>query len=640
MSIEVIKNQPVLFHPQGFDESCMCCEEQAPCAHPMLMADGDTLYAQVKMTPCGEELICGQLVSSAELVTDGTFENGGADWDTTGTTWTFTNNEACYELLVSPHTLSQPILGLTEGCTYRLIFETSDVVGGQIRPTLWDTVGTPTGIAENGTFEQLITISPGHVNETLLFESVGTWIGCIKNISLVELPCCWNEVEASEGTSIDYTEEGVCVNGSVSFVSDVTGATTGGERYVVSFTIYNYVSGEVDVQFGSGNLIEGDYQNNGQKFAYDFFLTDTQLAFVLTDFIGCIKDISIKLLSEPVFYAVNQDTGEIIDLGTTLLSFVEDRVILALPLEGEVILSYGCWRLCLVNQCGTTGEQLIVNGEFTDDLSGWTDGPGWFWDNGTAHFEDTGVSSLFFQTLEDSVRACVTVEVSLITGNDGLHFDIILGGDVVDAIIIREPGVYVLCGVIDRVQFTAPGGSGQEYVIDNVSALEIEDCEECQAWCSNCINYRPSFSCEFPLIESYNDENDSFGFVWHDNDGNVAFKLAHRLRASLNNPRYPEESVDYDFSDGSRKDTFGQSDKNWQLFINKETGDERVHDVVRLQKRSDHLFITTQNGTEEYWAEKGDYNPQWPEPAGSCTAPASFRVGIKTSTLYNNLCSE
>lgn len=639
MSLEILENQPIVFFPPGQSASCKDCGGEA-CA---LFQDGDELFAQVKLDVCGDELICGQLNSGPELVTDGTFEEGGTHWDTTGTTWTFDDNMACYELLASPHSIFQTIVGLTEECRYRLVFTTKNVIGGQIRPTLWDTVGTPTPIAANGTFEEIITIAPGHVNETLLFETVGTWEGCITNISLVELPCCWNEVEAAEGTVISYTEDGVCINGSVSLISDVVGAIVGGgNRYVVTFAIFSYVAGEVDVQFGSANLIEGDYTGNGQKFAYDFFLGDTALALVFTNFIGCIRDISIKLLVEPEFYAVNMSSGEIVDLGTANTSFYEDRAILHLFLEGQSILAYGCHKICVVNRCGTSGDELIRNGEFTDDLGSWTAGNGWIWDNGQAHYFDSGVSAILSQDLEDgAARACAFVKVKRVTEGGELRFSGLLATAGVDSVIITEPGVYTICGLIDEIQLVAlgsPGGqSNFEYVIDDVSVLTIEDCEECESYCSNCIKYASNLPCTL-LVEAYNDENGSWDFVWNDGAGNVVFKLQHRLDATLGNPKYPEDSVDYTFSTGETRDTFAQSEKFWLLHIDQK--DEIAHDCIRLQKRSDHLFITDENGNrKEYWAEKGDYNPKWVDPAGSNLAPAEFRVKLKNKTMYNNLCS-
>jgi hypothetical protein len=598
----------------------------------MLVADGDDIYAQVKMTPCGEELICGPIQGGVELVTDGNFVDGDTHWNEAGNNWTIANNQACYTLADGAGVFYQTIAGLAEGSTYALTFTVVEYVGGNVGATLWDTISTP--VNADGTYTQYITISPGHVNETLSFVGDISWNGCVSNISLRNT--CWTPTDIDPAAVWVFTDDNLCMNGTVNFVSNVSGAITGGSvRYVLSFTVSNYAAGEVDVLFGSGNVATGDFASNGQKFVYDFFITDTDLAFIFTDFIGCISNVSIKLLYPPTFYAVNTETGEIVNLSTAL-SFVEDRIILKLTMNGEDVFSYGCWKICMINQCGAGADQ-VVNGNFQDDLSGWTAGPGWAWDDGTAHFTNTGVSSLLFQVFEAEVQACVTVKVTKVVGE--LHLNILHGSDLVDTITITTPGVYTLCGLITRISFAASGGDGNEYIIDDVTAFEIEDCDDCAAYCSNCIKYAASYDCkEVRLIQGYNDANGSFGFVWNDNAGNNVFKLSHRLVSTLNNPRYPEESNDYTFSVGTTDDTFAQSDKTQQLFINKETGDERVHDVVRLQKRSRHLIISDVNGSAEYWAEKGDYNPDWAEPAGSCSAPARFRVKKKNATLYNNLC--
>lgn len=735
MAIEIIPNQPVNFiRPDEVEANCQCGGVNQ-CA---LVQDGDDLFLQVKMEPCGNELICGtygginlacngDFELGDELVNNGTFSGNANGW-TLGTNWAYGTNNACATSADVGETLSQGIdivigkyyyvvytienyaagdvrveLGATNGITrsadgtyneiiqagvgssivfdnigtdftgcitgvsvklldcwtitgqpeidgggacinaasvglhqelaivtgntYLVTFTISNYSAGQIVGTLGGTAFPSNPFTANGTYTETVVAGAGTL---IALTSDVNFIGCISNVSVI----CWAVTDEGDGTTYTIGEDNICVSGTLNFTSTVANATAGTDRYVLRFTISNYVSGTVDVKFGSGDTASGGYTGNGEKFAFDVFTTDTDLSLVFTDFIGCVSDISIKLIAPPTFYAVNQETGEIINLGSTYLDFAEDRVILHLTLEGEEILTYGCWKICILNVCGTEGDDLITNGSFDDDLTGWIAGTGWEWDNGKAHYTNIAqISAVLSQTLESEARMCANAEVSKvsITGGGFFKFQLINGATVVDEIEITSPGVYALCGLATKVQFLASFAAlGDEAIVDNVSAFTIQDCDECEALCSNCFKYAADFSCT-KLIEGYCTD-DAFRFVFYDSSGNLVFKLQQRLRCELLHSKYPQDQSDYIFSTGNTAITNAMSEPYRTLNIFPMP--TYKHDCMALQKICDNLVI---DGVD-YFARKGDYTPEWNTNTNADIAPARFDVKKKTHTFFNSAC--
>jgi len=636
MAIEIIHNQPVLFRPVGWQEPCPCPGCEPDC---MMVEHDDYIYAQVKMNPCGDDFICGQPVLGPELVENGEFD-GDTGWQEAGNNWTIAALSACYTAADGAGVLYQTIAGLSEGNTYQLTFTILNYVSGTLTPFLWDTNGS--AVSADGTYVQQITIAPGHINEFLDFVDVG-WDGCITNISLTEYPDCWN-ITSPGDDPFTFSEEAVCVTGTGNLFTDTLANQPG--YFVATFTISNYVSGSVEVSGAcTDTWVGGPFTSNGEKFAYGVFAAPGVLCFEFTDFFGCISDIQLHRLIVPQFVIENTETGQqYLDLNQgAYLNFTEDRVTIKFqPLE---FLPYACYKICVIDTCLFVGTpNLVLNGTFDSDLSDWNAGAGWAWDvsnGGEAFFDiNTGFGGMEQDFIGGSQNVCARITINDISGVGAfVRFAIRDGANViVDSLDITEPGVYSLCGVAEKVTINPSNTANNSIELDNIGIFAITDCDDCSTYdyCSNCIKFAEDFGTCDLLIQSYNNENGSWGFVWNNSSGTNIFKLSHRIQSKVWHPLYPEESNDYTFSDGTTSDTFAQTDKVWTLGIDPEM--ERAHDVIRLQKRSDHFIIEDVNGSTEYWADKGDYNPDWPD--GGCRAPANIKVRIKTSTLFNNLCTE
>lgn len=634
MAIEILPNQPVLFRPTSWREPCPCDD----CNDCMMVQGADYIYAQVKMNPCGDDFICGQPVLGPELVVNGSFD-GSTGWLEAGNNWTINPGTDCYTLADGAGVLYQTIAGLTIGGAYRLTFTISSYVAGTLTPFLWSNAGA--AVSANGDYTQDITVTLS-VNNFLDFID-NAWNGCITNISLTKMPTdCWDTSFAGDDP-FNFTQEATCVAGTGNLFTDTLANTAG--YFVASFTISNYVSGTLLVRGAcTDTWMGGPFSSNGEKFAYGVFAGPGVLCFEFTDFYGCISDIHINRLYLPQLVIENIETGtQYLNLNEPpLFNIVEDRVIIKFqPLE---FLPYDCYKICVIDTCLIAGEtNKVTNGTFDSDLTDWSPGSGWAWDatnGGEAWFDrSVGTGSLSQEFSVGDITVCARITVYDIAGAGAfvrLHLRN-AANNTVEFLDITAPGVYSICGLGNQIAVEPSNSAGTVVEVDNIGVFQITDCEDCVPYdyCSNCIKFAESFESCVLLLESYNNENGSWNFVWNNAAGTNVFKLSHRVASKLWHPSYPEESNDYTFSDGTTKDTFAQSDKFWTLGIDKTT--ERTHDVIRLQKRSDNFIITDVNEARSMWADKGDYNPSdWV----GCESPAEIKVKLKTSTLYNNLCSE
>lgn len=633
MAIEIIPNQPVLFRPVGWEEPCPCESCEPDC---MLVEHDDFIYAQVKMTPCGDDYICGQPVSGPELITNGDFATNLDDW-TVDAGWVWNAGAAC---ATNGQNIGQTIAaGLNDGNSYLVTFTISNYTSNDLTFSLGGTVSGPYNA--NGTYSVIVTA--GAADEDIIFGGAGTFNGCIDDVSVREVADCWDTTFAGDNP-FTFTEEAVCVSGTGNLFTDTL--TNGPGYFVASFTISNYTSGTVQVSGAcTDTWLGGPFTSNGEKFAYGVFAGPGVLCFEFTDFFGCISDIHVNRLFIPQFVVENQETGQqYLDLNSgAFLTFVEDRVIVKFrPLE---FLPYDCHKICIVDTCLLAGAtNKVTNGTFDENLDDWNPGSGWAWDitnGGEAIFDrSTGTGSLGQEFSVTDITVCARMTVYSVSGAGAfvrLHLYNAANASV-EFLDISEPGVYSICGFGNRIEVEPSNLAGTVVEVDNIGVFQITDCEDCSPYdyCSNCIKFAEDLGGCSLLIQSYNNENGSWNFVWNNAAGTNVFKLSHRILSKLWHPVYPEESNDYTFSDGTTKDTFGQSDKVWTLGIDPEM--ERAHDVLRLQKRSDHFIIEDINESREFWAEKGDYTPDWPD--GGCRAPANIRVKLKTSTLFNNLCNE
>lgn len=633
MAIEIIPNQPVLFRPPTWREPCPCENCDPDC---MLVQENDFIYAQVKMNPCGDDLICGQPVSGPELITNGDFAANLDDW-TVDTGWAWSAGKAC---ATNGENIGQTIAaGLVDGNLYIVEFTISNYTSNDLSFSLGGTNSGPYNA--NGNYS--VIVAAGVVSDDLIFGGSATFNGCIDNVSVRAYPNCW-DTSFTGDDPFSYTEEAVCVAGTGTLFTDTLTNTAG--YFVASFTISNYVSGTVLVRGAcTDTWLGGPFSANGEKFAYGVFAGPGVLCFDFTNFFGCISDVHIHRLFIPQFVIESQTNGaQYLTLNDgAFLSFVEDRAIVKFqPIE---FLQYDCYKICIVDTCLIAGEtNEVTNGTFETDLTDWSPGSGWAWDatnGGEALFDrSVGTGSLSQEFSVSDITVCARITVYDIAGVGAfVRFHLRnAANNTVTFLDITTPGVYSICGLGNQIAVEPSNLAGTVVEVDNIGVFEVDDCEDCSPYdyCSNCIKFAESFESCVLLLESYNNENGSWNFVWNNAAGTNVFKLSHRIASKLWHPSYPEESNDYTFSDGKTSDTFGLTDKFWILGIDPES--ERAHDVLRLQKRSDHFVITDINESREFWAEKGDYNPDWPD--GGCRAPANIKVKLKTSTLFNNLCSE
>lgn len=287
-SIVSTLNQPIRYFSDD-DATCKCGERES-C---ILIEPNQQVYSQLKIFPCGEvevcnnelgdELICnGSFDLGPELVTNGTFD-GNADGWTLGTNWAYGTNNACATSADAGETLSQTI-AITSGSFYYVTFTIENYSAGDIRAELGGTTGTTR--SADGTYTELIDAGAG---TDIVFNNVGTdFTGCITDVS-VRLLDCW-----SHDSGWTWTAGLMCGDGAQNLAQEIA-ALVDFDDYQVTFTISDYVSGDLTVTLGGTAYAttfnaDGTYSiviNNGNA--------DDNLFFSgAGTFEGCIDDVSIQ----------------------------------------------------------------------------------------------------------------------------------------------------------------------------------------------------------------------------------------------------------------------------------------------------------------------------------------------------------
>lgn len=622
MALEIIPNQPIGFIPADENPDACKCSQPQQCA---VYQTGDDIYFQVKMTPCGDDFICGQPILGEELVINGTFASDAAGWTLDNASWN--DGKVCVS---SPAVvaLTQNIAGLVTGQNYYVSYDISGSLGESSVISLWGTSGS-TNVGD-GTFTEVITAggSPSAVDISFSHD----FVGCIDNISIRSYHTCWTE-DYSGDSPFTYSTDSVCVNGTGTLKTPNLGITAG--LYVISFEISNYVSGSVTVKKNCTDEFTGGppYSSNGLKYGYSAYGADGTLCFDFTSFIGCISDVHFYRVYIPQVSIINNDTGDqFLDLNNApYINIYQDRV--TYKFKPEDLLTPGCYKICVTDICGVA-ENNLVNGSFDVDIDGWTGSGNWT-NDGSGHMEfDSGmigndpIVSAF--TEGSSFMACAKIEVLDIKTNQSIIFRMLDGSTPVAQVGIGAPGIYSICGTGNKVEITT---ANADYVlVDNIIVRAISDCDDCSAfdYCSNCFHYETTFNCT-KMITGICDD-DAFGFIFYDNGGTNIFKLQHRLKCELNHAKYDQTQTDYIYSTGEARLVNAQSEKYQTLYC--APMPTYKHDVTALIKVCDDFQI---DGAD-YYAKKGDYNPEWNTKVNTDLAPSRFDVKKKTQKMFNSLC--
>lgn len=131
------------------------------------------------------------------------------------------------------------------------------------------------------------------------------------------------------------------------------------------------------------------------------------------------------------------------------------------------------------------------------------------------------------------------------------------------------------------------------------------------------------------VVEAWNDGT-AFGFYF----GSIAapdFTLYQRLRVLQFNPKYPNASEEYLFSNGSKTRSYAQAGK--ARICHFDYVDEYTHDTIRLQLLSSKLFIDSY----AFYFPTSDYEPEWGENGRYNLAQSKVDLEHE-QTLFSTAC--
>ena len=283
----------------------------------------------------------------AEEVSNGSFTNGSTDW-TLQSEWSIGTNKAIYDNSSSGNLVQS--FTWQVGKTYKITFDIGDFTTNQ-RFDIYSGVSfIKTATAENNTSYEIYFKGDG--GSTLRFRGLTTESFSITNISVKEVGQNWSIT----GTGWNISDNGLSGLAAEENVTQPI-STIVGKKYVIKFTISNWVSGDVYVR--PNNSAGTQFYVNGNG-------TYTE------EFTGVSNSLVIRARPSIPF------TGTISNI--SVIEITDDTNLPRINYEG---FSYQ----------DVLGSELITNGDFATD-SNWSKGAAWTISGGTANFDDTATSGL------------------------------------------------------------------------------------------------------------------------------------------------------------------------------------------------------------------------------------------------------
>jgi hypothetical protein len=178
MSLFPIPYQPL---PVDVEENCtLLCSGWV-----QTIERGDRSQVQFNVSPCG---------SAKNVLTNGTFVEGGDDWNAVGVV-DFSDNKACVS--VGPSGLISQTIDDVSGFTYQLLFDAEVFNGGII---VYTNVGFTGLVVQSG--EAVFTFSSTGITEINLFVTTDS-AACIRNVRLMPINTRYRaELQELDGTTV------------------------------------------------------------------------------------------------------------------------------------------------------------------------------------------------------------------------------------------------------------------------------------------------------------------------------------------------------------------------------------------------------------------------------------------------------
>lgn len=241
-------------------------------------------------------------------------------------------------------------------------------------------------------------------------------------------------------------------------------------------------------------------------------------------------------------------------------------------------ITEGCYVLCVYE-----AENIVTNGTFNTNLSGWTHDDSWGWsDGGAAYVPESGLDPLEqadLFTIGETYTITFTINNLEESGDSGVRIDSIAGTPE-----YTESGTYTVTGVAIAVDliftpYEDPGGVA-DFTLDNIAAYSMPDNP---IVCSPCINVQETQPECLLLVTAENDSN-ALNFVWS------GLTLKARINAKFSKVEYDEDSEDLDDNGGDHIRTYfdGKKNRNFQI----DPAPIFIHDFLFMCKGVDTFKIS------------------------------------------------
>jgi len=412
----------------------------------------------------------------------------------------------------------------------------------------------------------------------------------------------------------------------------------------LTYTVTGMTAGQLTVLLGGNTSRVVTENGTYTDYVLMIVVSDMLLSFSANStFDGSVSEVSCYLLKHNFDgAAILQDLDGNLVASPTLTDYADDRVIFTWNTDS---IDEGCYRVAIVDECdplftGVTNVELNLDVPIDDSPpGGWLLGgsgatgaiSGGFWSQTTvataaqnlnragrgfaaAIADGTYVFKVEIITgSQDTDRSDSTLEVWLC---DGFYTT---GSSNLVTITNPQPNLTYTLYVIAAKVTSDVGfliiqdnrGSSTAGQVNQVASVSIKygdvlSVTNIYGYESNCLKVKTDLDdmalFRGQTIEDTNSVDEySMGFYFI-----TPFNhLQIRVPASFTNPHRPIKQDAYLYSTGSKKKTFAQLDKAWDLVIH--AVDENAHDVISTILNMEYCYI---NGNR-YICEDKDYSADW-----------------------------
>lgn len=646
MPLQFIDNQPIRFNSAKFDDQA--CINKDLSAYAMLVQPDDPICFQMKQACCDVNLACDPNELGAELVTNGNFAVD-SDW-TKGAGWTIGSGIATYTTGSTPATaiLSQAIAS-TVGAMYRVTVDmaVNDSLG-TISVTLGDTIA---GVMTNpGSYTFYVTPKcTGNIDfyvYNVLTSSTAPTTSptmSIDNVSVRQIATCYtfdtsDLEEVVNGTftgSASGWNLGTGWSYSANTIIGVPAATTEAaqglivlrNRQCYTWTFDLTVSaGSIDAIFGNVNL--GTFNTAGTKtitHSMPNYASGTygkrELVFLKdAAFNGSIDNVSFQITDSGWTYTPEEGFCHVTGWANAFYA--------------GTTLSIGTFYKMSLQVSMTTGSLLVEAGGVVLGTILEAGNYDFFFTSLTTDGEKFTPSQEFDGCIFPTVDICPQltedqIELRLVYENGAGATDYHTNLSATNPVVYNDDWITWCIGSLDDIL----SGGIQVELPYSCFRMQIRylDCSgtPVQITSDTLINYKEEHSCT-KRIRAWSDYiADGFNFG---DDGNI-FKLIQRFRTLYFNPTYPTTGEDYKHWTGTKKRTYSEREKHYELLF--DYMDEYAHDTMSIMIVSDIFEI---DGAE-YNVPFKDYEPDWADRGKRNLAQSRLDITKRIEgVLFNRNC--